>query len=107
MSNNLLIGNNIHLTINKIIDGGKDLVKGSTVSRGQAIDYAFDIALKTAKEQAARSFTLEQIDELFFPDNGNGYFDEYLNYKIGDGEEFNEITFKEWFNKYKGDTIQK
>jgi len=59
------------------------------------------VGLYEGIKQQPISFTLEQIDELFFPDNGNGYFDEYLNFKIGDGEKFNEITFKDWFEKYK------
>jgi hypothetical protein len=53
------------------------------------------------KWQAERSFTLEQIDKLFFNENGIGYFDEYLNYKINDGKTFIQITFKEWFNTFK------
>lgn len=41
----------LYITINKIIDGGKDLPKGHNVTRGQAVDYAFETALKIAKWQ--------------------------------------------------------
>jgi hypothetical protein len=30
--------NDEYYNINKIIDGGKDLIEGSTISRGQSID---------------------------------------------------------------------
>jgi hypothetical protein len=56
----------IHLAINKIIDGGKDLVKGFNVSRGQAVDYAFDVALKTAKWQSDRMYSEEEVKEIAF-----------------------------------------
>lgn len=41
----------IYQTINNIIDGGKDLPIGYNVTRSQAIDYAFSIALKIAEWQ--------------------------------------------------------
>jgi hypothetical protein len=41
----------LYLTINKIIDGGKNLIKGHEISRGHTIDYAFDIALEVTKTQ--------------------------------------------------------
>ena len=51
----------IYLAINQIIAGGKDLIKGHVVSRGHAIDYAFDIALKSTKQQAERMYSEEEI----------------------------------------------
>lgn len=55
-----------------------------------------------AKWQAERSFTLEQIDELFFNDKG-GYFDDFLDYRLGlnGNQGKNKITFKKWFNTIK------
>jgi hypothetical protein len=47
------------------------------------------------------SFTLEQIDELFFSDN-YGYFDEFLDYRLGlTSPKVNKITFKDWFEQFK------
>jgi hypothetical protein len=54
----------LYITINKIIDGGKNLIKGTNVSRGQAVDYAFDIALKIAKWQAKRMYSEEEVRHL-------------------------------------------
>ena len=51
----------IYLAINQIIAGGKDLIKGHVVSRGHAIDYAFDIALKSTKQQAERMYSEEEL----------------------------------------------
>lgn len=58
--------------------------------------------IKGAKWQAERSFTLEQIDELFFGDEG-GYFDDFLDYRLGltGSQGKNKITFKEWFEQIK------
>jgi uncharacterized protein (DUF433 family) len=55
----------LYITINKIIDGGKNLIKGTNVSRGQAVDYAFDIALKIAKWQAERMYSEEEVIKSF------------------------------------------
>lgn len=52
----------LYQTINKIIDGGKNLPKGFEVSRGQAIDYAFDVALEVAE----KLYTEEEIKEILF-----------------------------------------
>ena len=58
------------------------------------------------KWQAERSFSLEQIDELFFGDEG-GYFDEFLDYRLGltGSQGKNKITFKEWFEQFKKKTL--
>jgi hypothetical protein len=55
----------LYITINKIIDGGKNLIKGTNVSRGQAVDYAFDIALKIAKWQAERMYSEEDMRDMY------------------------------------------
>ena len=57
-----------------------------------------------ANWQQERSYTLEQISDLFIPKNKNGYIDDYLNYKINlNGENPNQLkpTFKEWFEQFK------
>lgn len=58
--------------------------------------------IRGAKWQAKRSFTLEQIDELFFNEKG-GYFDDFLDYRLGltSNQDKNKITFKEWFEQIK------
>ena len=73
----------LYSAINKIINGGKDLVKGISVSRGQAIDYAFNIALKVAKWQAERMYSEEEIRKAFgASDEGWVNFDAwYKNFK--------------------------
>lgn len=54
-----------------------------------------------AKWQQERSFTLEQIDELFIG-NKDGYFDEFLDYRLGlNGNTPNKISFKVWFEQFK------
>jgi len=84
----------VYLTINKIIDGGKDLVKGTTVSRGQAVDYAFDVALKIAKWQAERMYSEEEVKELLIDCKdrfGGSDLDDYVS-----DEEVNE-----WFKQIR------
>jgi hypothetical protein len=66
----------LYETINKFINGGKDLQKGATVSRAEAVDYAFTIALKVAKCQAEHLLSLEKED-LIKTDN------DRLLYQIG------------------------
>lgn len=56
-----------------------------------------------AQFQAERSFTLDQINELFMG-SGRGYFDEYLDFKLnlcGTNPNYLKPDFKEWFEKYK------
>lgn len=61
-----------------------------------------EYVIKGAKWQSKRSFTLEQIDELFFNEKG-GYFDDFLDYRLGltSNQGKNKITFKEWFEQFK------
>lgn len=58
--------------------------------------------VKGVKWQQERSFTLEQISELFIGDKG-GYFDEFLDYRLGlvGNQKKNKIPFKEWFEQFK------
>ncbi len=82
----------LYITINKIIDGGKNLIKGTNVSRGQAVDYAFDIALKIAKWQAERMYSEEEVLDIlrnFYTD-----FDPYKN-----PPQTNTIPL--WFEQFK------
>jgi hypothetical protein len=55
----------LYLTINKTIDGGKNLSKGYNVTRGQAIDYAFDIAVEVAKKM----YSDEEVIQLLIKFN--------------------------------------
>jgi hypothetical protein len=54
-----------------------------------------------AEWMAGRSFTLEDIDNLFL--GMNGYFDDFLDYRLGlyGGVPKNDISFKDWFEKFK------
>ena len=62
------------------------------------VEFAF---IDGAKWQQERSFTLEQIDELFIGNKG-GYFDEFLDYRLGlNGNTPNKISFKVWFEQFK------
>lgn len=72
---------------------------GNCEARANEIVFHFE---NGAKWQAERSFTLEQIDELFFGDEG-GYFDDFLDYRLGltGSQGKNKITFKEWFEQFK------
>jgi hypothetical protein len=85
----------LYKTINKIIDGGKDLPKGTNVSRGQAVDYAFEIALKIAKWQQERSYSkkevLKHLNHLIMMSSSE------LD-KFTDEEEM--VTIK-WFDQFK------
>jgi hypothetical protein len=55
--------------------------------------------LAGAKWQQERSFSLEQISKEFVGEGKlGGYFDDYLDYRIDNG---NKITFKEWFEQFK------
>ncbi len=67
---------------------------------GEFIRVAFKAG---AKWQAERSFTLEQIDELFIGDKNGGYFDDFLDYRLGlnGNQGKNKITFKEWFEQHR------
>ena len=80
----------LYQTINKIIDGGKDLPKGFNVSRGQAIDYAFKIALEISKWQQERSYSEEEVLELLH---------KRMTYTLG--EEYKEETTLEWLEHLK------
>jgi hypothetical protein len=75
-------------------------------SLSQSIDYvtvgereklAF---IKGAKWQQERSYTLEQISELFIPIGKNGYIDDYLDYRLFNKEQ-PKLNFKKWFEKFK------
>ena len=79
----------LHLVINRIIDGGKDLVKGFNVSRGHAVDYAFDIALKTGEYQAKRMYSEEDMQKAFQAGWKNNQYP------------LSCPTFKEWFEQFK------
>jgi hypothetical protein len=72
----------LYENINIIIDGGKDLPKGITVSRGQAVDYAFNVALKSAKWQAERMYEIM-----------NAYADDVMGGC--------NLRAEEWFEKFK------
>ena len=66
-------------------------------------DKIFEAILFGAKWQQERSFTLEQISELFIGES-QGYFDDYLNFKLNlNGENPNQLkpSFKEWFEQFK------
>jgi hypothetical protein len=78
----------IYKTINEIISGGKDLIKGHVVSRGHAIDYAFDIALKIAKWQANRMYSEEEVYELLCQ-----FFDDHVNAQ--------DANIAQWFEQNK------
>jgi len=80
----------LYITINKIIDGGKDLPKGYSVTRGQAVDYAFKIALEVTKWQQEKSYSKEEMHKLM---------DDYQNYLVKTNEPVK--TFKEWFEQFK------
>lgn len=80
----------LYLTINKIIDGGKDLPKGYNVSRAQAIDYAFDIAVKIAKWQAERMYSEEEVEKIVRD-----------AYTFGEKEFKHFGAFEEWFEQFK------
>jgi hypothetical protein len=58
--------------------------------------------IEGVKLQKERSYTLEQIDELFFNEKG-GYFDDFLDYRLGltGNQGKNKITFKKWFEQFK------
>ena len=63
-------------------------------------EVAFELG---AKWQQERSFTLEQISELFIGES-QGYFDDYLDFKLNlNGENPNQLkpSFKEWFEQFK------
>ena len=74
-----------------------DKVKANELAESAKQDF-----IAGANWQAERSFTLEQIDELFFGDEG-GYFDDFLDYRLGltGSQGKNKITFKEWFEQVK------
>jgi hypothetical protein len=55
---------------------------------------------KGAKWQQERSYTLEQISELFIPIGKNGYIDDYLDYRLFNKEQ-PKLNFKEWFEQFK------
>ena len=76
----------LYQTINKIIDGGKNLPKGFEVSRGQAIDYAFDVALEVAE----KLYTEEDLHNTFY----NGWIYRGENYTFPKAK-------KEWFEQFK------
>ena len=76
----------LYQTINKIIDGGKNLPKGFEVSRGQAIDYAFDVALEVAE----KLYTEEDLHNAFY----NGWMYRGENYTFPKAK-------KEWFKQFK------
>lgn len=74
-----------------------DKVKANELAESAQQDF-----IAGAKWQAERCFTLEQIDDLFFGDEG-GYFDDFLDYRLGltGSQGKNKITFKEWFEQVK------
>ncbi len=86
--------------INTIIDGGKDLVKGVNVSRGQAIDYAFSVALKTAAWQQKRMFSNEEVktlvDIINWYDNNSDVCPNFEIPEIKKG-----IDLFDWFIEFK------
>jgi hypothetical protein len=53
-----------------------------------------------AKFQQERSYTLEQISELFIPIGKNGYIADYLDYRLFNKEQ-PKLNFKEWFEQFK------
>jgi hypothetical protein len=53
-----------------------------------------------AKFQQERSYTLEQISELFIPIGKNGYIGDYLDYRLFNKEQ-PKLNFKEWFEQFK------
>ena len=80
----------LYKTINTIIDGGKDLPKGITVSRSQAVDYAFNVALKSAKLQAEKMYS--EKDLISF---AHFYFEEEFNSTMQTSKSTNEVL-QEW-----------
>jgi hypothetical protein len=76
----------LYPTINKIIDGGKNLPKGFEVSRGQAIDYAFDVALEVAEKM----YSEEDLHNAFY----NGWIYRGENYTFPKAK-------KEWLEQFK------
>lgn len=81
----------LYLELNKIIDGGKDLPKGFNVSRGEAIDYAFEIALKCAKWQSERMYSEEEVVNILI----KAYIDIQKR-KIS-----NQAVLASWFEQFK------
>lgn len=81
-----------YITINKIIDGGKDLPKGYSVTRGQAVDYAFKIALEVVKWQQQQNKNLYNEEEVF-------RLILARNVEFGIIEKTSVV--KEWFEKFK------
>lgn len=84
----------LYKTINKIINGGKDLPKGTTVSRGQAVDYAFNIALEITKWQAKRMYSEEDMKKMYKAGYQKGVTGSPIQNNI-------EIPSKEWFEQFK------
>lgn len=80
----------LYITINKIIDGGKDLPKGYSVTRGQAVDYAFKIALEVAKWQQERSYYDEEVKFIINKLAKDCYFMQEPNQNIA-----------KWFKQFK------
>ena len=78
----------LYITINKIIDGGKDLPKGHNVTRGQAVDYAFETALKITKWQQERMYSEEEVGELLY--NVIGEYGKHYGIMI-DGKMLNDL----------------
>jgi hypothetical protein len=62
--------------------------------------YLQSAFLTGAKWQQERSYTLEQISELFIPIGKNGYIDDYLDYRLFNKEQ-PKLNFKEWFEQFK------
>ena len=79
----------IYRTINEIISGGKDLIKGNVVSRGHAIDYAFDIALKIANWQAEKMYSEEEVHKII-----ESYQNTIENNPI-------HTSYNQWFEEFK------
>ena len=71
----------LYLTINKTIDGGKNLSKGYNVTRGQAIDYAFDIAVEVAKKMHSDEEVIQLLikfnQEIREVEDVRGWFERF------------------------------
>lgn len=71
----------LYLTINKTIDGGKNLSKGYNVTRGQAIDYAFDIAVEVAKKMYSDKEVIQLLikfnQEIREVEDVRGWFERF------------------------------
>jgi hypothetical protein len=88
----------LYRIINKIIDGGRDLPKGVNVSRGHAVDYAFEIALKVCKWQQEQNKNLYSEEDLekAYKDGGRNEYDFINKYHCKA-----RISFDKWFEQFK------